>query len=48
MINRQAMIEKIKALMAKANDNAATEAESLLFMEKAFELLSKYNIEETS
>ncbi len=45
-MDRQAIIEKIKALMAKANDRGATEAESLAFMNKALEMLSKNNLEE--
>jgi len=45
-MNKQAIIEKIRALMAKANDNGATEAESIAFMAKALELLAKHNLEE--
>ena len=45
-MDRQAIIDKIKALMAKANDSGATEAESLAFMNKALELLSKNNLAE--
>jgi hypothetical protein len=46
-MDRKAIIEKIKALMSKGNDSSTTEAESIAFLNKAFELLSKHNLEES-
>lgn len=45
-IKLDAMMVKIRGLLAKADDPAATEAEAKLFRAKAEELMSKYRIEE--
>lgn len=39
---------RIKALLAKANDTAATVAEAQAFNAKAYELMEKYNLERSS
>ena len=39
------MAHKIRALMAKAEDSAATEAEAVAAAEKAKELLDKYQLD---
>lgn len=45
-INLDRMLVKIRALLAQADDPAATEAESRVFRAKAEELMDKYRIEE--
>jgi hypothetical protein len=44
-IQRDKIAHKIRALMAKAEDDAATEAEALAAAEKAKELLDKYQLD---
>lgn len=41
---REAIIEKIRALQAKSQDHGVSEAEAVLFAEKAAELTAKYNL----
>lgn len=43
-MNKQDVIEKIRALMAKSIDNGATEAEAVAAAAKAKELMDKYQI----
>lgn len=45
MSDIEAIKRKIEALLAKANDTAATEAEADAFNRKAHELMTRYNIE---
>lgn len=45
MSNIEDIKRKIEALLAKANDTGATEAEADAFNRKAFELMTRYNIE---
>lgn len=42
--NREAIIAKIRALMSKTIDAGATEAEAMAAMQKAYELLEKYQL----
>jgi hypothetical protein len=44
MANRNSIIEKIKALLAKTTENGATEAEMLAALDKAAEMMDAYDI----
>lgn len=45
-MNKEKILNKIRALLAKANDEAASDNEVLIFMAKARELMIKYKISE--
>ena len=46
--NKQPIVAKIKALLAKTTDAGATPEEALLAAEKAAELIERYNLSLTS
>lgn len=45
--DRAALIRKIAALMAKANDKGVTENEAASYLQKALDMLAKHNIEQS-
>lgn len=47
-MNTETIIEKIRALRAKASDSAATEAEAMAAAQMAAKLLERYDIEEAA